>query len=331
MSETPQPNSTFQRPTFFLLTGIPGLGGTQAWLTLIFGPMYLLALLGNGALLAMVQIDTTLHQPMFLLLATLAATDLGLASSIAPGLLAILCVGPRPVPYTACLVQMFFVHALTAMESGVLLAMACDRAVAVGRPLHYPVLVTKARVGQGVLALALKAVAIVVPFPLLVARFGYFRSKTIGHTYCEHMAVVELVIGNTRTNNLYGLALSLAVSGLDILGISGSYGLIAHAVLRLPTREARAKALGTCSSHICVILAFYVPGLFSYLTHRFGRHSVPKPVHILLSNIYLLLPPSLNPLIYGIRTKQIRDRLLETFTSRKKKIIMGNRPPNLKA
>ncbi|XP_006094637.1 olfactory receptor 52W1 [Myotis lucifugus] len=317
MAEVPQPNSTFPRPAFFLLTGIPGLGGTQAWLTLVFGPMYLLALLGNGTMLAVVQVDSTLHQPMFLLLATLAATDLGLATSVGPGLLAVMWLGPRPVPYATCLVQMFFVHALTAMESGVLLAMACDRAVAVGSPLHYSILVTKARVGYAALALALKAVAIVVPFPLLVARFEHFRAKTIEHAYCAHMAVVELVVGNTRANNLYGLALSLAVSGVDILGITGSYGLIAHTVLRLPTKEARAKAFGTCSSHICVILAFYVPGLFSYLTHRFGRHTVPKPVHILLSNIYLLLPPALNPLIYGARTKQIRDRFLETFTFRK--------------
>ncbi|XP_076969949.1 olfactory receptor 52W1 [Tamandua tetradactyla] len=317
MGEAPELNSTFWHPTFFLLTGIPGLGGAQAWLTLVFGPMYLLALLGNGALLAVVKIDTMLHQPMFLLLATLAATDLGLATSIAPGLLAVLLLGPRPVTYTTCLVQMFFVHALTAMESGVLLAMACDRAVAVGRPLHYPVLVTKSRVGYGALALALKAVAIVVPFPLLVARFRHFRAKTIGHVYCAHMAVVELVVGDTQTNNLYGLVLSLAVSGVDILGITGSYGLITHAVLQLPTWEARAKAFGTCSSHICVILAFYVPGLFSYLTHRFGHHTVPKDVHIILSNIYLLLPPALNPLIYGARTKQIRDRLLETFKFKK--------------
>ncbi|XP_030650543.1 olfactory receptor 52W1 [Nomascus leucogenys] len=317
MAETLQLNSTFLHPTFFILTGFPGLGSAQTWLTLVFGPIYLLALLGNGALLAVVWIDSTLHQPMFLLLAMLAATDLGLATSIAPGLLAVLWLGPRSVPYAVCLVQMFFVHALTPMESGVLLAMAYDRAAAIGRPLHYPVLVTKAHVGYAALALALKAVAIVVPFPLLVAKFEHFQAKTIGHTYCAHMAVAELVVGNTRANNLYGLALSLAISCMDILGITGSYGLIAHAVLQLPTREARAKAFGTCSSHICVILAFYIPGLFSYLTHRFGHHTVPKPVHILLSNIYLLLPPALNPLIYGAHTKQIRDRLLETFTFRK--------------
>ncbi|KAM9034642.1 LOW QUALITY PROTEIN: olfactory receptor 52W1-like [Sarcophilus harrisii] len=309
-------NTTFPRPASFLLTGIPGLGTMQAWLSLPFSSMYLLALLGNATLLAVVKADTTLHQPMFLLLPALATTDLGLASSVAPGLLAILWLGPQPVPYAACMAQMFFVHALTAMESGVLLAMACDRAVAVGKPLGYPILITGARVGWVAMALGLRAVAIVVPFPLLVARFKHFWKRTVAHAYCEHMAVMELVAGNTRDNNLYRLALSVAVSGVDVMGIAGSYGLIAHTVLRLPTREARAKAFAklTCSSHICVILTFYVPGLFSYLTHRFGQRTVPRPVHILLSNIYLLLPPSLNPLIYSTRTKQIRDRILAFFT-----------------
>lgn len=92
---------------------------------------------------------------------------------------------------------------------------------------------------------------------------------------------VEVVVGTTWANNWYGLALSLAVSGVDILGITGSYGFTVHTVLRLPAKEARAKVCGMCSSHICVILAFYMPGLFSSLTHHFGHHTVPKPVHIL--------------------------------------------------
>lgn len=107
--------------------GCPGLADTGLWAHVSAGPAGQWNNAGHGA---------TLHQPMFLLLATLAATDLGLATSIAPGLLAVLWLEPRPVPFAACLVQMFFVHALTAVESGVLLAMACDGAVAAGRPLH---------------------------------------------------------------------------------------------------------------------------------------------------------------------------------------------------
>lgn len=312
-------NASLGPPSTFLMVGIPELEAFQPWLSIPFGCMYILALLGNVTILLIIETSQSLHQPMFLFLCVLAATDLGLSTSITPKMLGIFWFDSPQIGLDACLAQMFFIHAFTAMESGVLLAMALDRYVAICAPLRYSAILTSRLIATITLALVVRAVLIVIPFPLLVRRFHHYHSHIISHCYCEHMALVKLVCGNTRANNLYGLILSLSISGLDITGISSSYALILHAVLRLPSREAQHKAFSTCGAHISIILIFYIPGLFSYMTHRFG-HSVPQPVHIILSILYLLVPPMLNPLVYGAKTKQIRTRVQRFFLQAKENL-----------
>ena len=124
------------------------------------------------------------------------------------------------------------------------------------------------------------------------------------------MAVLKLMCADTRVNRAYGLFAAFSVVGFDIIVISVSYAMILRTVLQLPSGEARLKAFGTCASRICVILAFYIPALFTFLTHRFGHH-VPRVVHIMLAILYLLVPPMLNPIIYRVRTKQIMDKVVQ--------------------
>lgn len=126
------------------------------------------------------------------------------------------------------------------------------------------------------------------------------------------MAVVKLACGDTRPNRVYGLTAALLVIGVDLFCIALSYAFIARAVFRLSSQEARSKALGTCGSHVCVILISYTPALFSFFTHRFGHH-VPLHIHILLANVYLLFPPALNPMVYGVKTKEIREKVVKVF------------------
>ncbi|KAF3830081.1 hypothetical protein GH733_001506 [Mirounga leonina] len=141
----------------------------------------------------------------------------------------------------------------------------------------------------------------------LCAMMPFCPNHVIPQYYCEHMAVLKLVCADTRVNRAYGLFVAFSMAGFDMIVISISYAMILRTVLGLPSEEAWLKAFGTCASHICVILTFYIPALFTFLTHRFGHH-VPQVVHIMFANLYLLIPPMLNPIIYGVRTKQIRDR-----------------------
>ncbi|KYO47949.1 hypothetical protein Y1Q_0012748 [Alligator mississippiensis] len=126
------------------------------------------------------------------------------------------------------------------------------------------------------------------------------------------MPVVKLVCGDARANDVYGLFVAFLVGGFDVLVISVSYSMILRTVMRLPSTETRLKAVSTCTSHTCVILALYVPVLFTFLTHQFG-HNIPHHVHTMVANLYLLVPPVLNPIVYGVRTKQIWDRVNRLF------------------
>ncbi|XP_073525024.1 olfactory receptor 52K1-like [Phyllobates terribilis] len=306
-------NSSSLLPIHFVLLGIPGLEHLYLYLALIFTVVYVTSVIGNLTLLFIIRIDRSLHQPMYFFLCMLSSIDLVLSNSTTPKMLGILWLNSQEIYFEACLTQLFFLHSFAIMESALLLAMAFDRYVAICNPLRYTSILTKWLITKiGVLAVS-RASALMIPLPFLIKRLPFCSSNIIHHSYCEHMAVVKLACADTTFNNIYGLVVALFIVGLDLIFIICSYVLILRAVFRLASREARFKALGTCASHICAILSFYIPVVLSSVVHRFGKQ-VPIHIHILLANVYLMLPPLINPIVYGVRTKQIRNRVKSVFS-----------------
>lgn len=291
----------------FALMGVPGLEPQHLWLSVPFTSMLLAILIGNGAILFLVITDPTLHTPMYLLLALLMVADLISSLALVPKVLCLFWFDDRVMAVYACFTQMFFIHGASVVRSALLVAMAFDRFVAVCEPLRYNTILSHSLVGRlGLVALA-KGVILILPMPLLLQRLT-FCHRIIPHTYCDHMAVVKMACSNTRPNRIYGLFVILLVVGLDLLLIGFSYVFILQTVVRLNSRDATFKALNTCSAHLFVILITYVPALFSSITHRIGRN-IPPHAHIILANLYLLIPSVFNPIIYGIKMKEIRDRV----------------------
>ncbi|KAM5247573.1 LOW QUALITY PROTEIN: olfactory receptor 52M1-like [Ctenodactylus gundi] len=297
-------------PSSFL-TGIPGLEDTHIWLSIPFGSMYLVAVVGNVTILAVVRVERSLHQPMYFFLCMLAVIDLVLSTSTMPKLLGIFWFGAGDIGLDACLGQMFLIHCFATVESGIFLAMAFDRYVAICKPLHRSTVLTHTVVGLLGLAALLRGVPYIGPLPLMIRlRLPLYKAHVISHSYCEHMAVITLTCGDSTVNNVCGLSIGFLVLILDSMAIATSYVMIFRAAMGLATPEARLKTLGTCGSHVCAILIFYVPIAVSSLIHRFGHHVSPA-IHSLLANFYLLIPRILNPVFYEVRTKQIRERLLQ--------------------
>ncbi|XP_048073314.1 olfactory receptor 52A1-like [Ursus arctos] len=308
-------NMTVFMPSVFTLIGIPGLESVQCWIGIPFCAMYLFALIGNSMLLIFIRSERSLHEPMYIFVAMLGVTDIALATTIMPKMLGIFWFHVPEIYFESCLLQMWLIHSFQGIESGILMAMALDRYVAICYPLRHRAIFTHQLVTQiGAVITLRAAILVALCLVLIKCRLQFYHTTIISHCYCEHMAIVKLAAENVRINKIYGLFVAFTVAIFDITFITLSYIQIFITVFRLPQKEARWKAFNTCIAHICVFLQFYFLGFFSFFTHRFGAH-VPPYIHILFSSLYLLVPPFLNPLVYGAKTKQIRIHVVKMLCS----------------
>ncbi|XP_008056763.1 olfactory receptor 51G1 [Carlito syrichta] len=304
-------NRSFQMATFFL-TGFRGLEDLHDWISVPFCLIYFTVILGNLTILHIIRTDTTLHEPMYYFLAMLALTDLGLCLSTLPTVLGIFLFDAREIGIPACFTQLFFIHTLSLMESSVLLSMSIDRYMAICNPLRYSAILTPARIVKMGLSSVLRSVLLIFPLPFLLKRLQYCHSHVLSHAYCLHLEIMKLACSSIAVNHIYGLFVVACTVGVDSLLIFLSYALILRTVLSIASRQERLRALNTCVSHISAVLLFYIPMIGLSLVHRFGQH-LPRIIHLLMSYVYLLIPPLMNPIVYSIKTKQIRQRLIKKF------------------
>lgn len=304
----PFSNSSDLSPSF-ILASIPGLEAAQSWVAILLCSAYILAVTGNCAVLLVVRMEPSLHAPMYFFLCMLAAIDLALATATVPRILSFYWFDSREISFGACLLQMFLIHTLSAIESTVLLAMAVDRYVAICHPLRHAAILTNAATAKiGLLAMA-RGVLFFLPLPLLLLPLPFCGSRVLSHSFCLHQDMLRLACGDVRPSSWYGLSAVILTKGLDLLAILLSYTLILRAILGTVAPGARAKAFSTCLCHLCAVLLFYIPLISLSVIHRFGKH-LPPLAPTLLADAYLLVPPVLNPLVYSWKTKQIRRRIL---------------------
>ncbi|KAG8453205.1 hypothetical protein GDO86_004867 [Hymenochirus boettgeri] len=307
----------------FILSGISGLEDIHFWIGFPLLFMYLLAVFGNVIILYIIRIEKDLHEPMYIFLSMLSAIDLLLANTTMPRMLGIFWFGSTEIWFDSCLVQMFFIHFLSALESGILFAMAVDRYVAICHPLRYSSFFTSRTIIRSSLIILLRASAVMIPIPLLIKRLPYNKTNVLTHSFCLHQEIMKLSYGDNKVNIVYGLFVILSVMGIDSLFIALSYILIIRAVVD-HVEEASLKAFSTCAAHICAVLVYYVPLIGLSVVHRFGISEVAPNLHIHFGNIYLLVPPVINPIVYGIKTKEIRIGLRKMFCRKRHWVKASN-------
>ncbi|XP_023969893.1 olfactory receptor 51G2-like [Chrysemys picta bellii] len=305
-------NDTKLKSVMFLLTRITGQEDIHLWISIPFCFIYVFSILGNSTILFIIKTDPSLHEPMYIFLSMLAITDLGLSISTIPTILGIYLFNSKEISRDACFAQLFFIHSFVFTESSILLLMAFDRFVAISNPLRYASILTLPRISKMGLVCVLRGVAVSFPFPFLLKRFQYCRDNVLSHSYCLHQDVMNLACSDITVNYVYGLFLTVFTVGFDSLLIFLSYVMILKTVLSVASHTECLRALNTCVSHLCAVLLFYIPDIGLALIHRLGKGSSPL-LQIVLGYIFLLVPPLMNPIVYSVKSKHLRARIIRVF------------------
>ncbi|XP_075421318.1 olfactory receptor 5V1-like [Ascaphus truei] len=265
---------------------------------------------GNLLILGLIYNDSRLHTPMYFFLGNLACLDAGSSSATVPRMLADLLTDVRTISLTACRAQVFFFMFFVGSELSLLAGMSYDRYIAICHPLHYSHIMSWEVCAQ------LVSVAWPLEFfhslihTLCTHRLTFCGQNIIQGFFCDLPLLLQLSCTDTFINILL-IFLSVLFIGLPAFLITFiPYIQIFHTILRIPTKEGKHKAFSTCASHLSVVFIFYGTLSFTYLR--------PAPSHpgindSLVSVIYTVITPLLNPLIYSLRNKELKGALRNTL------------------
>ncbi|CAM9405980.1 unnamed protein product [Rangifer tarandus platyrhynchus] len=278
----------------------------QLWLSLPLSLLFLLDMGAHATLLITIRLEASLHEPMYYLLSLLSLLDMELCLTVIPKVLPIFWFDLRPISFFACFLQMFTMNSIFAMESCTFLVMAYDRYVAICHPLQYLSIITDQFVVKAVIFILARSIFLTVPIPILSGRLHYCRENVIENCLCANMSVSRLSYGDIIINLLYQFACGWTLLGFDLILIFLSYTLILKAVLRLKSEGAVAKALSTCGSHVILIL-FFSTVLLVFVFTLVVEKEVSSDMPVLLNILHHVIPPALNPIVYGVRTQEIKQ------------------------
>ncbi|XP_040118937.1 olfactory receptor 2AE1 [Oryx dammah] len=268
--------------------------------------VFLIAVSGNTLTLLLICADPRLHTPMYLLLSQLSLVDVMHVSTTIPKMATNYLSGRKSISFVGCATQHFLYLTLGGAECLLLAFMSYDRYVAICHPLRYTVLmngkVTLMMAAMSWLGASLNSLI----YTASLMRFPFCGPRHIHHFYCEFPAVVKLVCGGIAVYEATVYISTLLLLLLPVLLISASYVFILHSVIRMRTAGSKRNAFATCSSHLTVVSLWFGACIFSYMRPRSQRTPLQDKVG---SVFYSIITPTLNPLIYTLRNKDVAKAL----------------------
>ncbi|XP_004613605.3 olfactory receptor 1J4-like [Sorex araneus] len=295
------------RVSEFLLQGLPIPPEQQGWFLTLFLVIYLTTVLGNLLIVLLIRIDSRLHTPMYFFLSVLAFNDVTLSSVTVPKMLVDMQSNHKSISYSGCVSQEYFLIYFACIDNFLLTVMAYDRYVAICQPLHYTMIMRQER------CISLVGWCMFFSFlhsllnALLLTQVSFCGDITIPHFFCELTALLEVSCSDTSLNKLVIFIEGGMIVGIPFTFIIGSYICIWATVLKNPSAKKFFKVLSTCGSHLLVVALFYGTIAEVYL---FSSPAMSGAKEIAASVMYMIITPMMNPFIYSLRNRDIKQALM---------------------
>ncbi|NWS05855.1 O1044 protein, partial [Motacilla alba] len=290
--------------TEFSLAGFTGDLATQVTLFLLFLLTYLVTILGNLGMIALIRASALLHSPMYYFLGNLAFVNLCSSTIITPRMLAGVLLGTKGITYAGCMAQIFIFGLLLVTECSLLAAMAYDRYVAICHPLLYPLVMSPECCSRLVTGSYLLGLTNAVGQTISMSSLFFCRSSAIDLFFCDISMLISLSTSDT-TLSLVILRTSSSLLGVpSLLVVLVSYVAIISTILSTSSAEGKRKAFSTCASHLTALSTFYGALIFMYLIPRSDTSRAGDKWAAVL---YTVVTPMLNPLIYSLRNREVKE------------------------
>ncbi|XP_058146394.1 olfactory receptor-like protein OLF4 [Dasypus novemcinctus] len=296
-----------ENQTYVLEFALLGLSEDTEVQPLLFGlflAMYLVTFIGNLLIILAIITDSRLHTPMYFFLSNLSFTDICFTSTTVPKMLLNIQIGSKIITFENCLIQLYFFILFAQLDNCFLTAMAYDRFVAICHPLHYTVIMNPQICGLLLLTSLILSVFISLLHVLMVLRLSFCTELEIPHFFCELNQVVQFACSDTFLNDLVIYFASGLLGVIPLTGILFSYYKNISSILRISTTEGKYKTFSTCGSHLSVVTLFYGTGLGVYISSAVSQNSRANAI---ASVMYTVVTPMLNPFIYSLRNKDIKQ------------------------
>ncbi|XP_043929016.1 olfactory receptor 2AT4-like [Protopterus annectens] len=293
--------------TEFILAGFPYLHGYQPVLFIVFLVIYIIILTGNTLILIGVIVDQRLHKPMYFFLSNLAVLDMVFTTSIIPKMLILFIFNANTISFSACFAQMCISHSMGQFECFLLMVMAYDRYVAICSPLHYMSIMNKRfNILLAIMSFVVACLAI-VSISIFTAQFPFNGPNVINHCFCDHFFISRLACGDITPLTIWAMSIILIIVFIPFLLVVLSYINILNAILKISSAAGRKKAFSTCSSHLTVVIIYYISIVSSFSSYKIDV--VSDEFHALGTIFFSVVTPALNPIIYTLRNKDVREAI----------------------